>query len=194
MKSRKSRVWDSRRLAGAIFAVVGLFVVVVAGTLIVKSRAARVESAGPAASRADFRIKEAEVEEESGGVRWRLRAEQALVFEEERRTSLKRISVKVFERDRSWTIVGDEGDLFQQTSNVEIRQNVVLTSSDGLHLETSVLRWQGAERRLWTDAPVRMSRDGAVIDGAALEVRIGDETTTITGRVHATFTRKQPAR
>ena len=158
MKSRKSGVWDSRRLAGAIFAVVGLFVVVVAGTLIVKSRAARVESAGPAASRADFRIKEAEVEEESGGVRWRLRAEQALVFEEERRTSLRRISVKVFERDRSWTIVGDEGDLFQQTSNVEIRQNVVLTSSDGLRLETSVLRWQGAERRLWTDAPVMMSR------------------------------------
>lgn len=194
MKSRKSGVWDSRRLAGAIFAVVALFVVVVAGTLIVKSRAARVESAGPVASRADFRIKEAEVEEESGGVRWRLRAEQALVFEEERRTSLRRISVKVFERDRSWTIVGDEGDLFQQTSNVEIRQNVVLTSSDGLHLETSVLRWQGAERRLWTDAPVRMSRDGAVIDGAALEVRIGDETTTMTGRVHATFTRKQPAR
>jgi LPS export ABC transporter protein LptC len=194
MKSRKSGAWNSRRLAGAIFAVVGLFVVVVVGTLIVKSRAARVESAGPAASGADFRIKEAEVEEESGGVRWRLRAEQALVFEEERRTSLRRISVKVFERDRSWTIVGDEGDLFQRTSNVEIRQNVVLTSSDGFRLETSVLRWQGAERRLWTDAPVRMSRDGAVIDGAALEVRIGDETTTMTGRVHATFTRKQPAR
>jgi len=115
-------------------------------------------------------------------------------FDEERRTSLRRISVKVFERDRSWTIVGDEGDLFQQTSNVEIRQNVVLTSSDGFRLETSVLRWEGAERRLWTDAPVRMSRDGAVIDGAALEVRIGDETTTMTGRVHATFTRKQPAR
>jgi len=194
MKSRKSGVWDVRRLAGAIFAVVGLFVVVVAGTLIVKSRAARVQTAAPAASSADFRIKEAEVEEESGGVRWRLRAEQALVFDEERRTSLRRISVKVFERDRSWTIVGDEGDLFQKTSNVEIRQNVVLTSSDGFRLETSVLRWQGAERRLWTDAPVRMSRDGAVIDGAALEVRIGDETTTMTGRVHATFTRKQPAR
>jgi len=194
MKSRKSGVWDVQRLAGAILAVVALFVVVVAGTLIVKSRAVRVESPGPAASGADFRIKEAEVEEESGGVRWRLRAEQALVFEEERRTSLRRISVKVFERDRSWTIVGDEGDLFQQTSNVEIRQNVVLTSSDGFRLETSVLRWEGAERRLWTDAPVRMSRDGAVIDGAALEVRIGDETTTMTGRVHATFTRKQPAR
>lgn len=190
MKSRKSGVRDVQRWAGAILAVVVVFVVLVAGTLVVKSRTARVESTGPAASSANFRIKEAELEEESGGVRWRLKAEQALVFEEERRTALKRLSVTVLERDRSWTIVGDEGDLFQQTSNVEIRHNVVLTSSDGLRLETSVLRWQGAERRLWTDAPVRMSRDGAVIDGAALEVRMGDETTTMTGRVRATFAKK----
>ena len=190
MKSGKSVGWNVQRWAGAIFAVVGLFVVVVAGTLVVKSRTARVESTGPAASTADLRIKQAELEEESAGVRWRLKAEQALVFEGERRTALKGISVKVFERDRSWTIVGEEGDLFQQTSNVEIRRNVVLTSSDGLRLETSVLRWQGAERRLWTDAPVRMSREGAVIDGAALDVRIGDETTTMSGRVRATFARK----
>ena len=194
MKPRKSAAWDVRRVASAILAVVVLFVVGVVATLAVRSRVARVESTGPAASSADLRIKEAELEEESGGVRWRLRADQALVFEAERRTALKGISVRVFERDRSWTIVGEEGDLFQQTSNVEIRRNVVLTSSDGLRLETSVLRWQGAERRLWTDAPVRMSRDGAVIDGGALDVRMGDETTTMTGRVRATFTRKQPAR
>ncbi len=194
MKSRKSGAWDVRRLAGAILAVVALFVVVVTATLVVKSRVARVESSGPATSGADLRIKEAELEEESGGVRWRLRADQALVFEAERRTALKGISVKVFERDRWWTIVGEEGDLFQQTSNVEIRRNVVLTSSDGFRLETSVLRWLGAERRLWTDTPVRMSRDGAVIDGGALDVRMRDETTTMTGRVRATFTKKQPAR
>lgn len=194
MTSRKSSAWDVRRLAGLILAGVVIFVLAVAGMLVARSRTARLEPAGPAASSADFRIKEAELEEESGGVRWRLRAEEALVFEEERRTALKRISVKVLERERSWSIVGDEGDLFQQTSNVELRSNVVLTSSDGLRLETSVLRWQGAERRLWTDAAVRMLRDGAVIDGAALDVRLGDETTTMTGGVHAVFTIKQRLR
>lgn len=187
MKSRKSEMRDVRRLAGAILAVVALFVVVVTITLVMRSRAARVESGGPATASADLRIKEAELEEQSGGVRWRLKAEQALVFEEEGRTALKRISVKVFERDRTWTIVGDEGDLFQRTSNVEIRRNVLLTASDGFRLETNVLRWQGAEKRLWTDAPVRMSRDGAIIDGMALDVRMGDETTTMTGPVRATF-------
>lgn len=193
MKSRKSGGRDLRRLAGAILAVVAVFVVGVAVTLVIRSRMAHVESMGPAAASADLRIKDAELEEESGGVRWRLKAEQALVFEDEGRTALKRISVVVLERDRTWTIVGDEGDLFQQTSNVEIRRNVVLTSSDGLRLETSVLRWQGAEKRLWTDAPVRMSREGSVVDGSALDVRMGDETTTMTGRVHAIF-EKAPGR
>jgi len=121
-------------------------------------------------------------------VRWKLKAEQALIFDAEGRTSLRAIAVDVFERDRSWTIVGEEGDLFQATKNLEIRKNVVLTSSDGMRLETSVLRWQGAEKRLWTDAPVRLSRGGAVADGSALEVRMAEEYTTMGRRVHSVFT------
>jgi LPS export ABC transporter protein LptC len=190
MTAYKPRLRDPRRLAGVILAVVAVFVVGVAGTLVAKSRTVRVEPAGPPATSADLHIKEVELEEVSGGVRWRLKAEQALVFEPQGRTVLKKIAVNVFERDRSWTIVGDEGDLFQQTGNVEIRRNVVLTGSDGFRLETSVLRWQGAGLRLWTDAPVRLSTAGTVVNGTALEVRMGDETTTVAGPVRATFRRE----
>jgi lipopolysaccharide export system protein LptC len=63
----------------------------------------------------------------------------------------------------------------------------VVTSSDGLRLETSVLRWQAAERRLWTDAPVRLSRDGAIADGTALDVRMADGSTILAGRVRTIF-------
>ena len=142
MTLHKPRLSDPRRLAGLILVVVAVFVVAVAGTLVAKSRTARVEATGGATSSADLRIKEVELEEVSDGVRWRLRAEEALVFKPEGRTALKKIAVDVFERERSWTIVGEEGDLYEATKNVEIRNNVVLTSSDGLRLETSVLRWQ----------------------------------------------------
>lgn len=183
-----------RRLAGAILVVVGVFVLLVAATLIARSRTARMESAAPAPSAADLNIKQVQLdEEESGGVRWRLRAEQALIFEEEGRTTLRRIAVDVHEPGRSWTIAGDEGDLFKKTRNVEVRRNVVLTSSDGLRLETSVLRWQGEQKRLWTDAPVTLSRDGSLIRGTGLDVRMGQDTTTVAGRVHASF-RKGPTR
>jgi LPS export ABC transporter protein LptC len=178
----------TRFVAAAILGMVVVFIFAVAGTLIAKSRVPPSEAPGTVASSADLRIKEAQIEEVTAGVRWRLKAEQALMFDAEGRTALRAINVDVFERDRSWNIVGEEGDLFQTTKNLEIRKNVVVTSSDGVRLETSVLRWQGAEKRLWTDAPVRISRGGAVTDGSSLDVRMAEEYTTMGGRVHAVFT------
>lgn len=177
------------RLAHVLLVVVALFVTVVVATLVAKSRTASVESAQPRAA-ADLHIKEADIEEQSGTVRWRLKAEQALVFETEGRTALRKISVVVHDKDRSWTIVGDEGDVREprpRMRNVEVRKNVVLTSNDGLRLETTVLRWESAAKRLWTDAPVRLIRESAVVDGTAFELHMGDETATVHGRVHATF-------
>ena len=177
-----------RNLARGILAIVVLFVVLVAGTLIAKSRANRLESVDTApASTADLRIKEVDLEEETRGVRWRLKAEQALMYEKEGRTTLRNLAVQVYQKDRSWTIVGEEGDLHQQTKNVEIRGGVVLTSSDGMRLETTVMRWDAGDKRMWTDAPVTLSRDGSVVKGTGLQVLMDEETTTVNGRVHAIF-------
>lgn len=179
------------RLASRILLVVAVFVLVVTGILISRSRSVRVESIG-ASSNADFRIKEVRLEEESGGVRWQLTADQALVFESEGRTLLRKVDLRVTERARSWTVVGEEGDLERETKNLEVRRNVVLTSDDGLRLETTVLRWHGADRRLWTDAPVRILRSGAVIEGTALDVKMSDEATTVKGPVRAVFEGGRP--
>ena len=176
-----------QRIATRILIVVAVFVVVVIGVLIARTRTARVESVGSATpSKADLSIKEVQLEEDSGGVRWQLKAEQALVFEGEGRTWLRQVNVKVDERDRSWTIVGEEGDL-DRAKNLEIRRNVVLTSNDGLRLETAVLRWDAAGRRLWTDTPVRIVRSGTIIEGTALEAKLSEEATIIKGRVRAVF-------
>jgi LPS export ABC transporter protein LptC len=182
-----------QRLATGILVFVGLFVVLLAGTLVVRSRGSRTDSSGPAVSGADLRIKEVQLEEQSDGVRWQLKADQALVYEQEGRTALRKVVVDVDERGRAWSIVGDEGDLFDASKNFEVRNHVVLTSSDGLRLETTVLRWQGAEKRLWTDVPVTIYKEGAVIHGTALNVLMGqEEETQVSGRVRATFARREP--
>lgn len=178
------------RLARRILAVVIVFVLVVAGILVARSRTLRTEPIGPAPSAADLNIKQVQLEEESaGGSRWQLTADQASVFDRQGRTTLHRVRVRVQDHDRTWTIVGEEGDFYRQTQDLEIRGNVVVTSGDGFRLETRVLRWRGAERRLWTDAPVRIYREGVVIDGSALDVLTKEEATTVTGRVRAVFTR-----
>jgi LPS export ABC transporter protein LptC len=174
-------------LSRAILAAVAVFVLLLAGTLFARSRTAVEELPHPAPTRADLSIKEVDLEEEGKGVRWRLRADLAQIFEREGRTTLRNLAVTLEEPDRTWTVVGDEGELLSQSKNVEIRRNVVVTSSDGLRLDTSVLRWDAAQQRLWTDAPVTLSRGASVVRGSGLEVKIDDEATTVSGRVRATF-------
>jgi LPS export ABC transporter protein LptC len=174
-------------LARAILVAVAVFVLAVGATLVVRARSARVEALGPALTAADLRIKEVDLEEVTKGVRWRLRAEQALSYEQAGRTNLKNLTVRVFQKDRSWTILGDEGDLDQKTKNVEVRKNVVITSSDGLRMDTSVIRWDADAQRLWTDEPVTLSRDGSVVQGTAFDMTTDDENATVAGRVRATF-------
>ena len=176
-----------RNLARVIFAVVTLFVVAVTVTLVVRSRSASIEPIGPALTTADLQVKEVDLEEEAKGVRWRLKAEQALIYDQAGVTQLRKLVANVYQKERTWTIVGDEGELDRNTNNVEVRRNVIVTSDDGLRLETSVLRWEASERRLWTDAPVRLSRGGSVVRGTGLDVRMADESATVSGRVRATF-------
>jgi LPS export ABC transporter protein LptC len=113
------------------------------------------------------------------------------MYDQEGRTNLRNLTVRVFQKDRSWMILGDEGDLDQKTKNVEVRKNVVITSSDGLRMDTSVIHWDADAQRLWTDEPVTLSRDGSVIQGTAFDMTTDDENATVAGRVRATFTRSR---
>ena len=181
-------------LARVILVVVAAFVVVTTATLVIRSRTARTEPLGPSPANADLQIKQVDLEEEGKGVRWRLKADQALMYDQAGVTKLRKLVANVYQKDRSWTIVGDEGELDRNTNNVEVRNNVVVTSDDGLRLETNVLYWAADERRLWTDAPVLLSRHGSVVKGTGLEVRMADETATVSGRVRATFVAEKGAR
>ena len=184
-----------QRLARVIPVVVAAFVILVVAILVTKSRTARVETVAPDPARADLHIKEVEIEEQSGNVRWRLKSDQALVYEQEGRTALRNVNVVVRDGDREWTIRAEEGDVLQREGkrrDVEVRKNVVVTTDDGLSIETSVLRWNSDDKRLWTDEPVRIVRQGSVVQGTAFDLRMDEETATVSGRVHATFVPGKP--
>jgi LPS export ABC transporter protein LptC len=84
-------------------------------------------------------------------------------------------------------VTGDEGEMAQETKDIELRGHVVLISSDGLRLETTRLRWDASAKRAWTDDPVILRQKGAVVRGAGLDARVGERNTAIKGRVRATF-------
>ena len=185
-----------RKAPFIILTLVVVFLSVVVGVLVHRARTPRAIPTEPAATNADYRLKQVRLQETSrDGSRWQLDAEYSETFEERNTTSMKKVTIKMDQTAksatsaRSWTVTGDEGDLNQETKDVELRGNVVLVSSDGLRLETERLRWQADAQRAWTDAPVVIYRSGAVVHGTGFESRVAEEVSNIKGRVRATFKR-----
>jgi LPS export ABC transporter protein LptC len=179
-----------------ILTLVVVFLSVVVGVLVHRARIPRALPTEPASTRADYRLKQVRLQEQGReGSRWQLDAEYSETFEDQSKTTMKKVTIKVDQpskggqASRSWTVTGDEGDLNQDTKDVELRGNVVLVSSDGLRLETERLRWQADAQRAWTDAPVIIYRSGAVVRGTGFESRVAEEVSSVKGRVRATFKR-----
>lgn len=175
-------------IARGIFIAVGLFVLVVGGVLYAKGRPGRSERLVTPPTKADYRIKEVHLREEArGGVKWQLDADQAETFEQAGKTILKKVRIGIEEPGRTWTVTGHEGEMVQESKDVELRGGVVIVSSDGLRLETTRLFWAGEDQRAWTNDPVTVYRSGAVVKGQGLEARVKEQTTLIKGRVRAVF-------
>jgi LPS export ABC transporter protein LptC len=185
-----------RKAPFIILTLVVVFLSVVVGVLVHRARIPRKLPMEPAATNADYRLKQVHLQEQGrDGSRWQLDAEYSETFEEQNKTTMRKVTIKVDQpakgdqTPRSWTVTGDEGDLNQDTKNVELRGNVVLISSDGLRLETDRLRWDAEGQRAWTEDPVVIYRAGAVVRGTGFESRVAEEVTSIKGRVRATFKR-----
>jgi LPS export ABC transporter protein LptC len=183
-----------RKAPFIILTLVVVFLSVVVGVLVHRARVPRALPTEPTATNADYRLKQVRLQEQSrDGSRWQLDAEHSETFENQNKTTMTKVTIKVDQSSkngqagRSWTVTGDEGDFDQETKDVELRGNVVLVSSDGLRLETERLRWQADEQRAWTDAPVVIYRSGAVVHGTGFESRVAEEVSSIKGRVRATF-------
>jgi len=177
-----------RAAAGITLGVI-LFVTVVVGVLIVRGHRASAPRQEVVSSQADQDLKEIHIQEDAkgGAYRWSLDAERAESFPGTRKTLLRKVTIGVEEAGRRWKVTSDEGDLAQETRDVELRGRVVLVSSEGLRVETTVLRWSNADGRTWTDQPVTIYKGGGVVKGTGLEVRPNEEITLVRGRVTATF-------
>ena len=177
-----------RAAAGITLGVI-LFVTVVIGVLIVKGHRASAPREEIVSSQADQEIREIHIQEDSkgGGHRWRLDAERAETFPGTGKTLLRKVTIGVEEPGRRWKVTSDEGDLVQDTRDVELRGNVVFVSSEGMRLETTVLRWMNAEGKVWTDQPVTIYRSGGVVKGTGFDAQPSQETALVRGHVTATF-------
>ena len=184
-----------RRIPFVILGCVIVFLAVVSGVLVTRSRGAKAHPQEPSASKADYRIKEVHLQEEDHGRgSWQLDADYGEIFEAQGKTYMKKVTIRINEPTRDWTVNSDEGDLLRDSKDVELRGHVVVVSSDGLRLETSRLNWTAKEQRVWTDQPVTIWRNGVVVQGQGFESGAKDGVTTIKGRLRATISREEMER
>jgi len=180
-----------RKLPFVILASVVLFLAGVVGLLFQRSRGTQLPPPEVAQTKADYRIKEVHLQEEDrDGARWHLDADYGEIFEAQGKTVMKKVTIRINEPKRAWTVTGDEGELSRDTKDVQLRGHVVVESSDGLRLETSRFNWTASEQRAWTNDPVTIRRSGVVVRGQGFESRVKDEAMTVKGRLRATITRE----
>lgn len=182
-----------RRLSTVFLLTFLALLVTLGGTIALRGRTRPPEPVA-APPEADYRIKEIHIHETlEGNLRWRLDADQAEVFEKEKQTVMRQVTVTVFSKDQVWTARGDEGVLENESRDVTLRGNVVVTSNDGLELTAPHLRWENAARRLSTAGAVTIRRPGTTITGRGLEVEMATQRAVLAGRVRVVVTDRQNA-
>ncbi|HYB41110.1 MAG TPA: LPS export ABC transporter periplasmic protein LptC, partial [Candidatus Methylomirabilis sp.] len=99
-----------------------MFLTAVGGVLLVKTRGAKREMPETVHSMADYRIKEVHLQEEDRGQsRWDLDAAYGETFEEQGKSEMKVVTIRIHEPNREWTITSDEGTFFRDSKDVELR-------------------------------------------------------------------------
>ncbi len=181
-----------RRLS-TLFLLAFLAILATLGGLIaLRGRPRAPEPTAAPAQQADYRIKEIHINEtQEGNLRWRLDADQAEVFEKQKQTLMRQVTVAIFSKDQVWNVKGDEGVLDNDSRDVTLKGHVVVTSNDGLRLTAPDLRWENEPRRLSTDGPVTIQRAGTTITGRGLTVDMAAERAVIAAKVRVVITDQQ---
>ncbi len=84
-----------------------------------------------------------------------------------------------------FNLTAEKGFFNRPQNDVRLKDNVVVTSSDGMKLKTGYLYWQGETQNITTDAPVFMTKDnleatgqGASCNLEAKQVRFNEDVST----------------
>jgi LPS export ABC transporter protein LptC len=122
---------------------------------------------------------------------WELFAEEATGSKEEQ-WILKKVKVRFYSDEMSsFTVTGDVGEVDGKSKDMTIRGNVVTESSNGYLFETSELRYQASQKKLYSEDGVNMrgpddkNGKGLTLTGQGLEIYVADSKIKILRQVEA---------
>jgi LPS export ABC transporter protein LptC len=133
---------------------------------------------------ADLSLEEIHYVETKGDKKeWELRAKSGQHFRQEDYTTLQDLTVTFYaEEGRIITLKGDEGSM-KGRKEIEVRGNVVITSSDGYRVTTDSLRYEAEQQRIFTDDPITLQGKGLQVKGVGVVVDLKTQKLRILRKV-----------
>ncbi|KPJ59139.1 MAG: hypothetical protein AMJ46_12295 [Latescibacteria bacterium DG_63] len=105
-----------------------------------------------------------------GAKKWTLRAQWAAIFNESAKVHARIVRIDFFGEDgtRFSELKADSGVLSQDTNDMEALGRVVVTTEDGITLETESLRWLNATQKIVSEDFVKITQGRDVLTGVGL--------------------------
>jgi LPS export ABC transporter protein LptC len=111
------------------------------------------------------------VEDKHGQKTWELEAKSIHQYQDQNIILLEEVKVTFFTKEgQSFIISGKKGKVYQDSKNMELEGDVLLTSSDGYRLKTRSLSYHHLERRITTADPVEIEGEEIRLVGKGMEV------------------------
>lgn len=136
-------------------------------------------------TRADTRLEKIHlVEDKQGQKTWELEATSAQQYQDQNMLVLKDVKVTFFSKEgRVFFLSGKEGKVYQDSKNMEIFGDVVLTSDDGYSLKTQSISYNHKENKARTSDPVEIEGEQLRLEGRGMLVDMEAKTFKVLSQV-----------
>jgi LPS export ABC transporter protein LptC len=121
---------------------------------------------------ADMRLEKIRfVEDKHGKKTWELDAKAIQQYQGQNIILLEDVKVTFYTKDgRSFILSGNKGKVYQDSKNMELVGDVLLTSSDGYRLKTHSVSYQHANKKVTTSDPVEIEGKEIQVVGTGMRV------------------------
>lgn len=121
-------------------------------------------------------------------VQWQVQAQQARLFEQDKRALLQTVAVTLFgQQGKELTVTGEEGTLDTATKNFVLANRttpLVVETMSGYIIYTNHLAWTDQTREIRTQDPVRIIGHGLEVRGRGLLGHLDTEEFEVLEDVH----------
>jgi LPS export ABC transporter protein LptC len=134
---------------------------------------------------ADMRLEKIRfVEDKQGQKTWELEAKSVHQYQEQNIMVLEDVKATFFTKEgRTFFLTGKQGKVYQDSKDVELVGDVVLTSSDGYQLRTHSVSYRHAAKTVSTSDPVEIEGEQLRLTGKGMLVDMEAKTFKVLSQV-----------